>query len=497
VARLDRPKGFAGVGRGSCDGISGGPDLKLVIRNGTVVTPQGRYEADVVCEEGHISALVAPGEASGGEEEIDASRLLVFPGFIDPHVHSRDPGLTHKEDFAHSTRAAAAGGITTLLEMPNTIPPVADAETFRERVEQHTRVASVDFGLWGISLGAENLSELEGLVREGVVGVKLFWGYALNRRTKQLVYNVADEPPENLILPPGNGEVLEIFRTMARAGGLLAAHCEDREVLESAQKSLGRDIEQYEDLLASRPDTAEAVTIAVGAEFALTTGCRFHVVHTSSERGLQVVRSARKRGVPISAETCPQYLTLTDESYEKVGSVMKVYPPVRRAADLEALWEGVRDGTITSAGSDHAPHTIEEKQQGLATQPAGAAGVETLVPLMVDAAVTGRISPERLAWVLSEGTARLYGLYPRKGVILPGADADLTLVDPEGEIEIRNENLHSKHPASPWNGWRLRGSLKAAVLRGEVIMRDGEPVGEPRGRLVKPIRAWEGAGARG
>jgi allantoinase len=471
--------------------------LRLVVRGGTLVTPQGRYGADIVCEEGRIAALMPPGEAPEGDEEIDARESLVFPGFIDPHVHSRDPGLTEKEDFAHSTRAAAAGGITTLIEMPNAIPPVADAATFRDRAERHARAASVDFGLWGISLGMENIDKLEKLVDEGAVGVKLFWGYALNRETKQLVYNVADEPPENLIPPPGNGEVLAIFEAMARAGGLLAAHCEDRQVIESAGRALGREIESYEDLLASRPDTAEAATIAVGAEFALTTGCRFHVVHISSARGLQAVRGAQVRGIPISAETCPQYLTLTDESYDSVGSLMKVYPPVRRAADRDALWEGVRDGTITSVGSDHAPHTVEQKQQELATAPAGAVGVETLSPLMVDGALSGRLSLERLSWVLSEGTARLYGLYPRKGAILPGSDADLTLVDPAGESEVRDERLHSKHPASPWNGTRLRGSLKAAVVRGNIVMRDGEPVGEPQGRLVRPVHARQGAGSVG
>jgi allantoinase len=460
--------------------------LRLVIRRGVVVTPKERYEADVVCEDGIITAVMAPGTAPNGDEVIDAARLLVFPGFIDPHVHSRDPGLTEKEDFAHSTRAAAAGGITTILEMPNAIPPVSDMATFRERADQHARVASVDFGLWGISLGTENLEELPALIEEGVVGVKLFWGYALHRETKQLVYNVADEPPENLIPPPTNGEVLNIFEKTARAEGLLAAHCEDREIIESAQQALGRGVEDYEDILASRPDTAEAAAIALGAEFASVTGCRFHVVHTSSARGLRVVRGAQSRGVPISAETCPQYLTLTDESYESVGSLMKVYPPIRRAKDRDALWEGVRDGTVASVGSDHAPHTLEQKQQDLATQPAGAVGVETLAPLMIDAALTGRLSPERLSWVLSEGTARLYGLYPRKGVIRPGADADFTLVDPDSEFEIRNERLHSKHPLSPWDGRLLRGALTAAVVRGNVVMRDGEPVGDSRGQLVRP-----------
>jgi allantoinase len=471
--------------------------MKLMIRNGTVVTPQGRYEADVVCEDGLIASLERPGSASGADEEIDATGLLVFPGFIDPHVHSRDPGLTDKEDFAHSTRAAAAGGVTTILEMPNAIPPVSDVSIFRERAEQHARVAFVDFGLWAISLGAENLNELPALIDEGVVGVKLFWGYALHRQTKQLVYNLADEPVDNLILPPGNGDVFDVFRTVSRAGGLLAAHCEDREVIEASQRALDREIEDYADFLAGRPDTAEAATIALGAEFARATGCRFHVVHTSSARGVQIIRTAQREGVPITAETCPQYLTLTDESYSSVGPLMKVYPPIRRALDRDALWEGVRDGTITSLGSDHAPHTVEQKQQDLATQPAGAIGVETLVPVLLNEVSEERLSPERLAWVLSEGTARLYGLHPQKGAIRPGTDADFTIVDPEAEWTIRNERLHSKNQLSPWHGSSGRGVAKLGLVRGQVVMRDGEPLGEPRGWLVRPARARQEGRVRG
>lgn len=463
--------------------------MRLVIRGGTIVVSQGRYRADIVCEDGGISALTAPNNSPEGDEEIDAAQLLVFPGFIDPHVHSRDPGLTEKEDFAHSTRAAAAGGITTLFEMPNVIPSVSDAAIFQERADQHARVASVDFGLWGISLGTENIDELSGLVEAGVVGIKLFWGYALHRETKQLVYNVANESPEDLIPPPDNGEVLKIFKEISHAGGLLAAHCEDREIIESAQQALGHEIEGYEDFLSGRPDTAEAATIAVGAELAQTTQCRFHVVHTSSARGAEVIQAAQARGIPISAETCPQYLTLTEESYESVGPVMKVYPPVRRTADRDVLWEGVRSGIISSMGSDHAPHTLEQKQQGLGAAPAGAVGVETLAPLMVDGALTGNLTLERLSWVLSEGTARLYGLYPQKGSIQPGTDADFTLVDPEGDTHIRNERLHSKQPLSPWDGRHLRGSLKAAVVRGNIVMRDGEAVGEPQGQLVRPFDA--------
>lgn len=461
--------------------------MRLRIKHGTIVNPHGRYAADISCVDGIVDSIRSPGSSTAADDEVDASGLLIFPGFIDPHVHSRDPGLTHKEDFAHSSRAAAAGGITTLLEMPNSVPPVTDVTTLREKATNFGHSAFVDFGLWALSLGPANLNELPSLVHEGVVGVKLFWGYALNRVTKQLVYNLADEPPENLILPPGNGEVYELFALMAKTGALLAAHCEDRGILEAAQRALGRPLSTYEDLLAARPDAAEAASIALGVEISRATDCRFHVVHMASERGTAIVRQAQREGIAISAETCPQYLTLTDQDFNAIGPLMKVYPPVRRARDRDALWEAVRDGTICSLGSDHAPHTADEKGRSLDVQPAGAVGVETLGPVILNEMANGRITPERLAWVLSEGTARLYGLYPKKGAILPGSDADFTLVDPEAEFTIMNERLHSKHPVSPWHKRHLRGAAKVGILRGEVIMRDGTPVGSPRGRLVQSV----------
>ena len=462
--------------------------MRTKITHGTIVTPTGRYQADLVVEDGVIAEVVRPGGAGPADEEVDASGRLVFPGFIDPHVHSREPGLTHKEDFAHSTRAALCGGVTTLLEMPNTIPPVAEAATLRDRAAQHTEVASVDFGLWGVSLGATNLGEIAGLLAAGAPAIKLFWGYALDRRTHEIVYNAGDRAPEDVVPPPPNDEVFDLFRSVAETGGLLAAHCEDRGVLEAAGRVLGRDPGTYADLLASRPDAAESSSIAVAAEFARATGCRFHVVHVSSARGVQVLRRAQAEGLPLTGETCPQYLTLTDRDYERIGPLMKIFPPVRTAADQEALWGAVRDGTITSLGSDHAPHTAEEKQRGLAGAPAGAVGVETIARLMLDAAARGLLTYERLAWVLSEGTARLYGLFPRKGALRPGADADLALVDPDAEWTIDDAHLHSLHPLSPWQGRRGRGLVTLSLLRGSVAMRQGEPVGEPRGRHVPSQR---------
>lgn len=462
--------------------------MRLLIADGRVATPDGLQDLDIWCDGGRIVALLERGARVDADETLNATDRLVFPGFIDPHVHSRDPGQTEKEDFGHSTKGALVGGITTVLEMPNAIPPVDSVAVFHERRAQHERSAWVDFGLWGISIGAENLDQLRPLVEAGVVAIKIFWGYALRRDTKQLVYNLDDELPENLLMPPDNGQVLSIFAEIAQAGGLLAAHCEDRGILTASEQALGHPIETYQDLLDARPDVAESTSIAIAAEFARATGCRFHVVHMASEKGADTVRAAKQRGISISAETCPQYLTLTDESYSRVGPVMKVYPPIRGRSDQDALWRAVNDGTIRSIGSDHAPHTAEQKAQGFATQPAGAVGCETFGPVMLDAMLDGRTTPERFTEVMSTSTAQLYGLYPRKGVIRPGSDADLTIVDPDGSKVIRNQELVAKQPVSPWNGFSLRGRVETVVLRGEVAFRDGHTQGERRGRFVAAER---------
>jgi dihydroorotase len=462
--------------------------MRLLIANGAVVTPDGVQDVDILCEDGRIAALLDRGVSVSADETLDAAGQLVFPGFIDPHVHSRDPGLTHKEDFAHSTLGALVGGVTTIIEMPNAIPPVDSVEVFHQRREQHEQVAWVDFGLWGISVGESNLDQLGPMIDAGAAAIKIFWGYALRRDTRQLVYNLDDEPAENLLLPPSNGVVLQTFREVARAGGLLAAHCEDRDILAVSEGALGHPVETYDDLLAARPDTAEATSIAVAAEFSRATGCRFHVVHMASAKGVETVRSARQRRIPITAETCPQYLTLTEEDYPRIGPMMKVYPPIRGQLDQDALWEGLNDGTIISVGSDHAPHTLEEKARGFATQPAGAVGCETFGPVMTDALFRGKTSIGRFADVMSTSTAKLYGLYPRKGVIRVGSDADLTLVDASATRTVRNEELVAKQPVSPWNGFDLTGLPTAVVLRGAVAMRDGKPVGNHRGQFVAARR---------
>lgn len=458
---------------------------RLLISDGLVATPGGLERLDILIEGDRIVALIQPSlDGIEAEEVVDANGKLIFPGFIDPHVHSRDPGATEKEDFAHATLGALSGGVTTVLEMPNAIPAVDSVEIFEQRKAHHAASAWTDFGLWGLSVGEANLDQLEALFGAGAVAVKLFWGYGLTRDTKQLVYNLSDVPGDQVLQPPDNGGVLAVFREVARLGGVLAAHCEDKDILAASQAALGHPIESYDDLLKARPDYAESASIATGAEFARVTGCRFHVVHTASKLGIDVVRASRERGIPITAETCPHFLSLTSDDFAELGSSMKVYPPIRDQANQDALWAAIGDGTVVSIGSDHAPHTVAQKQEGLSTAPAGAVGAETFGPVMIDGLLTGKVSVERFTEVMSAGTARLYGLFPRKGVIRPGADADLVIVDPEGSTNIRNDTLIAKQPISPWHGRTLRGHVDSVVLGGALAYADGAPVGERRGRFV-------------
>jgi dihydroorotase len=462
--------------------------VRLLVEGGTLVFPTGQVAASVLCEDGRIRALLEHGETVDADERLDAGGKLVFPGFIDPHVHSRDPGLTEKETFGHATRAAAAGGVTCLFDMPNTVPPLTSAVQIEERAQAHSRSAAVDFGLWGVALGEENLHELAPMLDAGAIAIKLFWGYALDRKSMRILYAVADRDPAQLVGPPSSSEVFEIFREVARAGGLLGVHCEDHDLIAGRERAVGEPV-TYDQLLETHPTEAETAALAVGLEFAAATGCNFHIVHLTSARGVELVRAAQLSGHTVTAETCAHYLTLSSEDYDSIGATMKIFPPVRRPADRDALWGAVRDGTVTSLGSDHAPHTLEEMALPLGRKPAGFPGVQTLGPLMVDAMVRGRLAPERLAWLLSEGTARRFGVHPQKGSLLPGTDADITVVDPDASWRIESGWLRSLNPVTPYEGRELAGRPHATIVRGNVVMRDGEVSDEPVGRLVRPLRA--------
>lgn len=457
----------------------------FIVKNGTIVTPQATFRGDIGIRAGKIVIIGNLGEATASQV-YDATGKHVFPGFIDEHVHSRDPGLTHKEDFAHSTRSAAAGGITTILEMPNSVPPVTTAQSFHSRVEEIGPKAFVDFGLWGMVNGDINTKELPALSEAGVIGFKFFWGYALNKETMALVYTFTKD--DDVFFPPDEGQIYDAFATIGQLGKPVAIHAENSNVitrLTANERAAGyRD---YASFLRSRPSYTEALTIQAGITLAQAANVHLHILHIAAGEGVDLVRKARQQGLAVTGETCPHYLLLSDEDWPRLGGNMKIYPPIREKTHQARLWEGVRNGDIQVLGSDHAPHAESEKVGDIWTVPAGACGVQWMVPLMLDAAARGELTLNQIAALLSENPAQIWGLYGKKGALLPGADADITIVDMNKKMVLLKENMFSKNNITPFEGTTVQGVPVAAFVRGTQVMKDGEPVGNPSGQLVKPI----------
>ncbi|WP_283152597.1 allantoinase AllB [Guptibacillus hwajinpoensis] len=462
----------------------------LRITNGTIVSESQLYKANVYVNDGKIAVIT--NEWFEATEEIDATGKHVLPGLIDTHVHSRDPGPTYKEDFAHSTRAAASGGITTIFEMPNTTPPVNSAENFDLQNQNLKQKAYVDYGLWGICLGPLNLANIQDLHKKGVIGFKFFWGYAVHEETYQLLYNYKPGM-ENVIAPFDDGDVYEMMEEVAQTGQVFAVHAESNELIQKLTGRIERQGGQtYDDLLKGRPNVAEALTVSKGIEMAKASGVRLHILHVSSEEAVEAVRIAQGSGHSITVETCPHYLFLSNEDYAEIGPQMKVYPPVKYKKDQLAIWDGIADGTISHVCSDHAPHTEEEKDGDLWSIPAGMCGVESMTSLMLTAVNEGRVSINDVARLLSEEPAKMFGIYPEKGAIQIGSDADITIVDLQKESTIRREDLHSKSKVTAFDGFAVKGMPTHTIVRGKVVMKEGVIVGEKGyGHLITPLKNQE------
>ncbi len=439
------------------------PGGDLLVRGGTLVTPEGAREADVMIEDGVI-VRVGRGLRSSGHEVLDASGMLVLPGIVDEHVHMREPGLEYKDDFTHGTMAAAAGGVTTVVEMPNTLPPVEDPGKLRSKASLLSGKAHVDFALLGV-LHDENLDELEGMLEAGAVGFKAFLG-----------------PTTGNIPPPGDGAIYEALEKSSRLGFTVAFHGENwdlvRRFTERVRSSGGRDPLAH---LRSRPPVCEEEAVQRIALLARRAGGRALIVHVAAAEAADAIRRARALGVDLHGETCPHYLLLSAGDYPRYGALMKVNPPVREARHQTELWRAVNDGTLQTLGSDHAPHSAKEKSGDIMSAASGVPAVQTFLPLMLDAALRGRLPITKIPELMSRNPARLFGLHPRKGEIAVGSDGDLTIVDPRGEWVVSAEELYAKHPLTPFNGWRLRGRVVYTVLRGTVVAREGRVVRETPG----------------
>ena len=453
----------------------------LVISGGTVYTPDGPREVDVQVSGGVITGLVDGGNAPQGARVVDARGMYVLPGAIDVHVHSRDPGFPEKEDFGTLTAAAAFGGVTTVVDMPNTVPGVDAAGVLEAKAALAHSKAWVDFGLWGLVRSSSTAEQLEGLANAGATGFKAYLGYAFSLSRKQVLYTPRADDPD-LEAPPDYGTLLRLARVIAALGLPLVIHAEDPGIL----AAFSRPLDTYADLLASRPPEAEAVAISAAAAIADSFGARLHIAHLSSALGLHAAEAAMGDGSRLSLETCPQYLLLSDQDFARVGTAMKMLPPVRTAGDREALVDGLARGVIKIIATDHAPHTDADKARSLDQAPAGSPGVQTLYLSCLELAKRLGEVWKAPIWV-SEGPAELAGLHESKGRIAPGFDADLVIVDPERTTVVRPQLMRSRQRHSALEGFVSSFAVVEVFVRGRAVARHGRKVGAAGGRMVRPM----------
>jgi len=432
----------------------------LILRGGTCVLPGGLAETDVGVRAGRIVAFGSiPREQ--GRETIDCRGLHVLPGVIDSQVHFREPGLEHKEDIATGTAAAALGGVTAVFEMPNTRPPTVSAVDLADKCRRAKGRAWVDMAFY-VGATPENAGDLGELERlPACAGVKMFMGSS----TGNLL--VADD--------------VNVAKVLANGSRRMAVHAEDEQRLQERFTIVRGGADPA---LHAEWRDAETAARATTRLMALAEGVRrrVHVLHVSTAEEMEILRDHRDLA---TVEVTPQHLTLAAPGcYEEHDTYAQMNPPIRDARHREALWQGVRDGLVDCIGSDHAPHTREEKNKPYPESPSGMPGVQTLVPLMLDHVARGRLSLERLVDLTSAGPARIFGVAGR-GRIALGYRADFTVVDLKAKRMITNRWIASRCGWTPFDGMTVTGWPMLTVIGGRVVMREDALVGEPAGEAVK------------
>ncbi len=444
-----------------------GADYDLIVRGGRVATPSGFLELDVAVAGGRIADL-GRFQAGQAAATLEAEGLHVLPGVIDTQVHFREPGLEHKEDLATGTAAAALGGVTSVFEMPNTTPGTLEEADLMDKLARAEGRTWTDhaFFMGAAEENAERLGELEQL--PGCAGVKIFMGSSTG--------SLLVEDDETLL------------RVLLNGRRRVAVHAEDEPRLRERLALVrgGAPVDQHP--VWRDEEVAFTATRRI-LDLARRAGRRIHVLHVTTAEEMPLL--ARHKDI-ATVEVTPQHLTLAaPDCYDRLGTFAQMNPPIRAARHREALWQAVARGVVDVVGSDHAPHTREEKAGSYPATPAGMPGVQTLLPLLLDHVNAGRLTLERLVDLTSAGPQRIYGI-AGKGRIAAGYDADLTLVDLAARREITGEWLAAKCGWSPFEGETVTGWPIATVVRGTVVMRDGELLGTPPGR---PVRFGETLGA--
>ncbi|MFZ0909468.1 MAG: allantoinase AllB [Candidatus Acidiferrales bacterium] len=454
------------------------PDL--IIRGNRVVTGDASGEpapAAIHIQHGVIAAVTKFNDVPGDSPIHEAGDLIVMPGIVDTHVHINEPGRTGWEGFTTATRAAAAGGVTTLIEMPlNSIPATTTASAFREKLASAAGKLWVDTGFWGGVIPG-NAEELLTLWNDGVFGFKCF-----------LVPSGVDEFPQAL-----ETDLRAALPILAEMGAPLLVHAELPGPIDAAAKSLTKaPAAKYSTWLASRPREAENEAIALMVNLAKEIKARIHIVHVSSSDALPILKEAKSAGLAVTAETCPHYLAFSSEEIPDGATEFKCAPPIRESANREKLWEALADGTLDFVATDHSPCPPEMKRKDTGDFIAawgGIASLELSLPAVWTSALERGYAVERLAGWLCSGPARLAGLETRKGKIAKDFDADLVIWDPNAKFRVEPERLHQRNKLTPYAGRELHGVVAATYLRGRKVFERGEFAAGPSGYILKRTQA--------
>jgi len=442
-----------------------------IVANGDVLQHGEIRPLDIAFRRGTIAAVSTPGTFNGATANvIDARGRLVLPGAIDSHFHVRAPSHPEREDFGSATAAAAAAGVTAIVEMPISEPPTTTGTRLRDRADLARREAYIDVGFYASSATLSR-DDLLGSLDAGALAFKAFLQQVPPGRESEF---------DGLCLAT-TGELLDAFRLLAEFDLPCVFHAEDEPMirrLEARLRQAGRmDGAAHAE---SRPDVVEAVSVGTLLRLGEAFGVHVHVPHVSSGMTVSLIRDAKARGIAVTAETCPHYLHFDAESLTRLGPYAKCNPPFKTPRDVEAVWAGVMDGTIDTLASDHAPFTKAEKDRArddIWTAPPGFPGGEILVPFAIGAALDGRLPWRRVEALLYEQPARIFGLWPTKGVIRPGADADLVLYNPDDRGVFDSHTLRCKNSetARLWDGVPRIGAVEMTLLRGETVF-DGSRI---------------------
>jgi dihydroorotase (multifunctional complex type) len=445
--------------------------LDLRILDGLVITDGLATHRDVGIADGKIVEVGPSGTIARASEEIVAAGRYVLPGAVDAHFHCRAPSHPERGDFRSETRAAAAGGVTTILEMPVSDPACSDPDVFLSRRSLGERQCIVDFGLYGGG-AVRDRAHAQAMAEVGAVAFKLFTHAPAPGRAREF----------DGLWATDEVSIYRSLEAIASTGLVCTVHAENEPLLRMFSADINGGI-------PSRPPVIESVAIATVGAISAATGARVHVAHVTSEPALGAVRGAGTAGASITAETCPQYLVFDDAQIFRLGAFAKVAPPLRPAGHRQALWAGLLDGSLAIVASDHAPFLSAEKDNvQYALAPQGLPTVETMLPILMDAAAHNVVPLTRAVEVITTAPARLFGLYPRKGTISPGADADIVVFDPDSVTLPGVSSFVSRAAGSGriFDGMKLRGRVERTIVRGRTVFSNGVLAEEPDGQFISP-----------